>query len=412
MIASIIRLKSAKNIDTFMHSRGVINNTVSVAILAILVFTIPSGVQSSRPVQVWPTSGWATSTPEEQGMSSTVLEDVYDQVRNAGEHIRSLIVVRHGFIVAEEYFTPQLYDINTPHILYSVTKSIVSCLIGIAIDKGFIDNTSQRLIDFFPGRTIANMSVWKEQITLENVLMMRSGFQWNEDNYNEYNDFFAMRDSDDWAQYVLDRPMAYEPGSVFYYNSGNSHLLATIINVTTGMSPLAFADEYLFGPLGITQRFWSTDPQGINFGGSSLALTPRNMAKFGLLYLNNGTWDEQQIVSSEWVSSSNHGLATPYTMTSYGYQWWIDDYHNWYSARGYNGQFIYVIPEHDIVIVFTSDNENGPYEYDWFVSGGILDAITNIYPEETQDYPLYPWILGSIAVLGIAAIILLIRLRR
>ncbi|MHA2353026.1 MAG: serine hydrolase, partial [Candidatus Thorarchaeota archaeon] len=294
---------------------------------------------------------------------------------------------------------------------YSVTKSVVSSLIGIAIDQGFIDNTSQLLLDFFPDRTIGNMSTWKEEITLEDVLRMRTGFEWDEDNYEEYNDFFAMTDSDDWVQYVLDRPMAYEPGSTFYYNSGNSHLLAAIINETTGMTPLAYADQHLFGHLGITNRQWLPDPQGINFGGSNLALKPRDMAKFGLLFLNNGIWDTQQVVSSDWVNRSSHGPATPYGGTSYGYQWWINDYQNWYSARGYNGQLIYVIPEQDAVVVFSSDN-TGEWQYNSWVSQ-VINAITNNYPEPTDLPPDIPYILiGGVALAGIAVVAIIVRVRR
>ncbi|MHA1944326.1 MAG: serine hydrolase domain-containing protein [Candidatus Thorarchaeota archaeon] len=393
-----------------MMFRAVPKIVVAILVVSTLFLAIPSDAQSTRPVQVWPTEGWATSTPEEQGMDATALAGVYDIVRDSSASIRSMLVVRHGYLVAEEYFTPQVYDINNTHIVYSVTKSVVSSLIGIAIDMGFIDNTSQLLLDFFPDRTIANMSAWKDAITLEDVLHMRTGFQWDEDNYDEYNDFFAMTDSDDWAQYVLDRPMAYEPGSTFYYNSGNSHLLATIINVTTGMTPLAFADQYLFGPIGITNRLWLPDPQGVNFGGSNLALRPQDMAKFGLLFLNNGTWDTQQVVSSDWVNRSSHGPATPYGGTSYGYQWWLNDYQNWYSARGYNGQLIYVIPEHDVVVVFSSDNTGG-WSYNSWV-GQVINAITNIYPGPTDLPPSIPYILvGGVALAGIAVVAIVVRLR-
>lgn len=392
------------------RGRVVLQSIVMVLVVSTLVLLVPVVAQTSHSVEVWPTLGWTTKSPESQGMDATALEAVYDDVEASGADVRSLLVVRHGYIVAEEYFTPQLYDVNNTHILFSVTKSVVSCLIGIAIDLGFIDNTSQLLLDFFPERTVANMSTWKEEITLEDVLMMRSGFQWDEDNYDEYNDFFAMRDSADWVQYVLDRPMAYEPGSTFYYNSGNSHLLAAIINVTTGMTPLSFADQYLFEPLGISQRAWTIDPQGINFGGSNLALRPRDMAKFGLLYLNNGTWDDSQIVSSEWVERSSSGPSTPYTHVSYGYQWWIDDQHNWYSARGYNGQFIYVIGEQDIVVVFSSDVEDY-FPYDGTVYD-IVDAVTNIYPEE-EPFLMTPLeVLILVGVVVIAAVAVVVRLKR
>lgn len=396
-----------------MNARRVVTLAVTLILVSTVILALPFDVQADIPVDVWPTDGWATSTPEAQGMDSTALSDVYTHVRNSDARIRSMLVIRHGYLVAEEYFLPQIYDINTTHILFSVTKSVVSSLIGIAIDQGFIDNTSQLLLDFFPDRTITNLSAWKDTITLEDVLRMRSGFDWDEDNYTSFNDFFGMTTSTDWAQYVLDRPMAYEPGSAFYYNSGNSHLLAHIINVTTGMTPLAFADQYLFGPLGITRRAWTGDPQGIHFGGSNLALTPRDMAKFGLLFINNGTWDGQQIVSSDWVNKSNQGPATTYYQVSYGYQWWIDDDDEWYSARGYNGQFIYVIPEHDIVVVFSSDNEDGPYEYDWLVSNGILGAVTNNYPDPI-DPPLQPpyLLVGAVSIGVIAVVAVIVRVRR
>ena len=381
-----------------------------ILVVSTLVLAVPVNAQDDHPVEVWPTSGWAVAEPGSQGMDTTALTAVYDTIEASGAEIRSLIVVRHGYIVAEEYFTPQLYDMNNTHILFSVTKSVVSCLVGIAIDLGFIDNTSQLLLDFFPDRTVANMSTWKEEITLEDVLMMRSGLQWNEDNYEDYNDFFRMRDSDDWIQYILDRPMANEPGSTFYYNSGNSHLLAAIVNVTTGMAPLAFADQYLFGPLGITQRAWTTDPQGINFGGSNLALRARDMAKFGLLYLNNGTWDETQVVSADWVNRSSHGPSTPYTQVSYGYQWWIDDQHDWYSARGYNGQFIYVIEEHDMIVTFSSDVEDF-YPYDSTVSD-IVDAVTNIYPEPQPFLSAPIELLILVGVVVIAVVALAVRMKR
>lgn len=379
-------------------------STVLIMLISTVILTLPSEIRAERPVEIWPTEGWATSTPEDQGMNSTALNDVYSHVRNSDSDIRSLLVVRHGYLVAEEYFTPILYDVNDTHILYSVTKSVVSSLIGIAIDQGFIDNTSQLLVDFFPEKTIANHSTWKDQITLEDVLRMRSGFQWDEDNYTSYNDFFAMRASSDWAQYVLDRPMAYEPGSHFYYNSGNAHLLATIINVTTGMTPLVFANQYLFEPLRIERRAWLVDPLGIHFGGSNLALTPRGMAKFGLLFLNNGTWDGQEIVSADWVNKSSQGPPTGYPQTSYGYQWWINDDDGWFSARGYNGQFIYVIPEHEIVVVFTSDNVDGPYEYDWLVNDGILGAVTNIYPGPVDFLPSTPYLLMGVVAIGVVVV--------
>ncbi len=336
-------------------------------------------------------------------MNSTALQEVVDYVENMNNSFRSMVVVRHGYIVLEEYFSPVLYNMNNTHALYSATKSFVSCLFGIAMDMGFIDNVSQNLLDFFPNKTIANRDAMKESITLEHVLTMTSGFEWNESSYtNMDNDFFRMRASDDWAQYVLDRPMESEPGTTFFYNSGNSHLLATIINITTGMTPLSFADRYLFGPLGITRRAWLVDSLGVNFGGADLALTPRDMAKFGLLFLQNGNWDGQQIVSEQWVTASTQNSTTTYGWLNYGYQWWIDPEYGTISARGYMGQKIFILPDYDMVVVFTGDITNPTERYDDIVHDRILATI--LEPIEIQQLDLV--IAGTIVIVAVTAVIL------
>jgi CubicO group peptidase (beta-lactamase class C family) len=152
--------------------------------------------------------------------------------------------------------------------------------------------------------------------------------------------------------------MAAEPGTRWNYNTGASHLLSAIIQETTGMTELAFAEEHLFGPLGISEVSWGTDPQGRSSGGTSLRLTPRDMAKFGYLYLNVGQWDGQQLVPAAWVKASTMNQApifeTYYGEMSYGYQWWIVPWAGYYSAVGALGQFIVVLPELDMVVVFTS----------------------------------------------------------
>ncbi len=166
----------------------------------------------------------------------------------------------------------------------SATKSITGTLIGIAIDKGLIDSVDHKLLDFFPDRTFANVDTQKQSITLRHVLSMSSGLDWPHNGLNEYLEP-GMEASKDWVQFVLDRPMAAAPGSVFVYNSGGSHLLSAVIQKATGMSALDFAQKHLFAPLGITNVTWATDPQGINFGAANLAMSPRDMAKLGYLYL-------------------------------------------------------------------------------------------------------------------------------
>lgn len=371
----------------------------------------PTFVASQVTRDYWPTEDWRTSPPEEQGVNGSKLEDAADFIIDSGARVRSMLVICNGYLVFERYFMPVLYDVDDTHIIYSCTKSVTSSLIGIAIDKGYIDNTSQLLVDFFPDVYIDNLDSRKESITLENVLTMTSGLEWDEESYDEPNDYFGMTNSQNWVQYVLNKTMVSDPGTIFYYNTGGSHLLSAIINRTTGMSTLDFASEYLFGPLGITAHPWIFDPQGIHFGGSALALRPRDMAKFGYLFLNQGEWDGEQIVSPDWVATSTDSHVPIYGGTfSYGYQWWINSPSGYYSARGYQGQLIFVVPEDDIVVVFTSDMDDVVISTDAILSTYIIPAVQdNIAPLKPD---LILAILLSSGIIGIAIAVVVYMLKR
>ncbi|MFW9968184.1 MAG: serine hydrolase domain-containing protein [Candidatus Thorarchaeota archaeon] len=359
----------------------------------------------------WPTEDWRTSLPEEQGVNGSKLESAADFIIDSGARVRSMLVIYNGYLIFERYFMPALYDVDDTHIIYSCTKSVTSSLIGIAIDKGYIDNTSQLLVDFFPDVYIDNLDSRKESITLEHVLTMTSGLEWDEESYDEPNDYFGMTNSENWVQYVLNKTMVADPGTTFYYNTGGSHLLSAIINRTTGMSTLDFASEHLFGPLGITAHPWVFDPQGIYFGGSALALRPRDMAKFGYLFLNQGEWDGEQIVSPDWIATSTDSHVTIYGGTfSYGYQWWINSPSGYYSARGYQGQLIFVVPEEDLVVVFTSDMDEVVISTDAILETYIIPAVQdNIAPPKPD---LIPAILVSSGIIGIAVVAVVYMLKR
>ncbi len=322
--------------------------------------TILASCSIDRTIKLWgdypsiiiepPVDYWPTSTPEEQGMDSAEL----DQINLFGFH--SLVALRHGTIVYEEYYsgTAYVHTRESKHVLWSVTKSFVSALIGIAIEKGFISNTSQKVLDFFPEYTFLNVDSRKEAMTLEHLLTMTTGLR-------GVGDFFVSNDS---IQYILDKPMRNEPGTVYQYNNGASHLLSAIIQKTTGQSTFEFALTNLFTPLGIEKDdiIWMTDPLGIAYGFAGLYLTPRNMAKLGQLYLHNGSWNGQQVVPADWVaiSTKNHvaglPIIPPVVPLGYGYQWWIyEGFHNeGYYAQGYDGQFIFVVPKQDLVVVGTA----------------------------------------------------------
>jgi CubicO group peptidase (beta-lactamase class C family) len=241
--------------------------------------------------------------------------------------------------------------------LYSCTKSVTSALVGIALDQGHIQSVEQPVLSFFPERTVANLDARKEAMKLEHLLTMTDGLDWvrKDVRFTSSGDTTPeMTRSRDWVQFTLDRPMAEEPGTRWNYNSGASHLLSATIQETTGMTALEFAEEHLFGPLGISGAVWGRDPQGRNYGAAQLHMTAHDMAKFGYLYLNDGLWDGKQIVPAGWVeaSTTNH---SPTPGVCYGYQWWVMPWAGYYSAIGARGQYIVVLPELDMVVVFTSD---------------------------------------------------------
>ncbi|MEJ2263971.1 MAG: serine hydrolase [Anaerolineales bacterium] len=300
----------------------------------------------------WPTEDWRSSTPEAQGMEAGKLAEMLDAIQEQHLNLHSLLVIRNGYLVSETYFGS--YQQDTRHETYSVTKSFVATLIGMAIDKGYIDGVEHRIVDFFPERTLANLDEQKEAMTLNDVLTMRSGLDWQEGEAA----YGAMYRSPDWVQFMLDKPMVWPPGSQFNYCSGCSHLLSAILQQTTGMNTRDFAEEYLFEPMGVSNAVWDTDGAGIPIGGWGLQMTPREMAKLGHLYLHHGEWEGQQIVSASWVEEATKEHTQAEDEWGYGYQWWTYPPLGTYAAWGLYGQTIFVIPESDLVVVTTAEMDN------------------------------------------------------
>jgi CubicO group peptidase (beta-lactamase class C family) len=345
----------------------------------------PSTEATGESPDYWPTDGWKTSTPEQQGMDSEMLTEVVRLLAEQDDYdVHSLLIIRNGYIVTDAYFYP--FAEETMHNLFSVTKSITATLIGIALDRGYIKNVDQPVLGFFPGKMVANLDAKKQAMTLEDLLTMQTGFDIiskPEDTLRE-----MMLTADDWVQFTLDLPMREEPGTFFAYCSPGSHLLSAIIQQTIGMSALDFATEYLFGPLGISDVGWPSDPQGITHGWSDLHLSPHDMAKIGYLYLNGGAWDGQQIVPAEWVTAateahvdfgSNRGYyGSQEDDHGYGYQWWtVPEY---YGAVGHGGQYIKVSPDRNLVVVLTGGGG----------MTGVVDEMLSsyVFPAAKSDEPL------------------------
>jgi CubicO group peptidase (beta-lactamase class C family) len=305
----------------------------------------------------WPTQGWQTSTPEEQGMDPGLLEDMLMAVEGQNLGLHSLLVIRHGRIVSETYYAA--FTAKTHHEQYSVTKSFIGTLVGIALEQGFIKSLDTPVVDLFPGVSFANPDPRKDAMTVEDLLTMRAGLDWEEGDPA----YMALSNSPDWAIFMLNLPMATEPGTSFVYCSGCSHVLSSILYWVTWQNVRKFADRNLLKPLGISDYGWETDNQGIHLGGWGMQLTPRDMAKLGYLYLHEGNWEGEQIVPKGWVEQATQSHVDFEDGNGYGYQWWI--YPGFagmaqgvYSALGRYGQTIFVVPELDLVVVTTAQVEN------------------------------------------------------
>jgi len=302
--------------------------------------------------EYWPIHGWSTSTPGEQALDPVQLEKMLSAIDEQGLEIHSVLIIRNGYIVMEKYYPP--YQEDTRHPLYSITKSFISSLVGIAISEGIIESIDKPVLEFFPKYEFTNVDQAKATMTLENLLTMTSGLSWDDMNGSDHEMGLAK----DPIQYVLDQPMESEPGLEFSYNSGCSHLMSAIIQETTGMNTLDYAKSRLFEPIGITNLEWETDRTGTPFGGWGLELTPRDLAKFGYLYLKEGMWNEKQIIPAEWVRTSTESHVKFDDGWGYGYQWLPAPVHNGYAAIGRFSQLLVVIPDLEIVVIFTADHEN------------------------------------------------------
>lgn len=310
----------------------------------------------------FPGSAWVKSSPEQQGIDSAALAKMFETIETQSLNLRSLLIVRNGKLVTEAYFHP--YQADTPLRIQSITKSVMGLLIGIAIDEGQIKSVDQPILDYFPGRLIQNLDQRKREITIRDLLTMTSGFDCDDGK----GDAQKMMQSTGWVQFMLDLPMAEEPGKVFHYCSGNAHLLSVILQKATGQTAREFANARLFPALGIApvaETAWVADPQGYSEGSSGLYLTPQQIARIGLLVLNQGRWDGKQIVSESWVRASMTPAVAKGDGSQYGYLWTLypeDESHVaafhatafHAAALGMGGQQIHLFPEQHLVVVLTS----------------------------------------------------------
>jgi CubicO group peptidase (beta-lactamase class C family) len=364
-------------------------------IICLLVIILLAGcLMESRGVsptqqlgaEYWPSQSWQYATPEGQGMDSVRLAQMFETIDKENIRLHSLLIARNGYLVTEAYWPP--YGPEDVHCIESNTKSMIGTLIGIAIDQGILQSVDQKLVDFFPERAIQNLDEEKKAITLGNLLSMTPGLSCQDLS----SDGQGMFRAEDWTQYLLDLPVSDPPGSRWIYCSGAAHLLSSILQEATGMEAREYANAYLFTPLGIgevAEQDWNIAPGGVTNGVVGLYLTPRDLAKYGYLYLNKGNWNGQQVVPIHWVEESTREQAYigPDNYVGgldrrFGYMWSIFPDLKYYGYLGMAGQELFVVPEQNLVVVFTGALPVGK-------EAALLDLVNDyIVPAVLSEEPL------------------------
>jgi CubicO group peptidase (beta-lactamase class C family) len=327
---------------------------IVIVLLLVLVFIVCDKNPTGPKIDLFK---WTVATPESQGMRSQMLDSAAVQAAQQG-YVDALLVIRNGYIVAEHYYNG--YNEAKSHNVMSVSKSFLSAMAGIALNKGYIDSLEHKMLDYFPEYISPGLDPRKYQITIRHLLTMRMGIAPETENY------FEIYNSNNWLKTTIEFPLTYNPGEKMRYNTFETHLLSAIITKTSNMSTLEFARKFLTDPMGITIDGWERDPQGYYFGGNSMFFTPREMAVLGYLYLNDGKLNDQQIVPSHWValslSPTTSLSTTPWGVFSnyaYGYLWWLGQInnHDLFMALGHGGQTVLTFPGLNLIVVTTANSQ-------------------------------------------------------
>jgi CubicO group peptidase (beta-lactamase class C family) len=353
---------------------------------------------------------WPISTPEMEGINPEVLDSIHADILE-GQYglVDHMLLIRNGNIVVDKHYghdylniskqydtANHQYNYDHPdwhpyynnsdlHTIQSVTKSITSILVGIAVDEGLLAIHDTTIMSLFSDYQLDYHDIIESPICVEDLLTMRSGIRWDEEDYtNPNNNCTKMELSNYWVEYVLNQAMDSEPGTEFVYNGGNTVLLGKIIYYVTGMRIDQWAEEKLFQPLGITDYYWKESPDGEIDTEGGLYLKPHDLAKIGLLMLNEGQFADQQILSKQWVERSIEPISQVTPFVTCGYVWWglasnEDSEVEVYAALGFGGQYIMVAPRYDMLVVFNCWNAHDQMEkYPWFVLQELIIPNTEL----------------------------------
>lgn len=300
---------------------------------------------------------WPVSSPEIVGLDSKMIDSAFIEADQL-DFVDALLIIKDGYLIAEKYYNG--YGVDKEHQIWSCTKSFMSALIGIAVNSGFIESVNNRVMDYFPEYAYSGMDSRFYDVTIEHLLTMRMGID------KEENNLIPVVQTNDWIRETFKLPLLFDPGQKFSYNSLETHLLSAIITKVTGKNAEQFARENLMGPLGIQSFYWGADPLGNNTGGYDIYMRPRDMAKLGYMYQNEGKINDEQVVSKEWVNKSLErtwdingtawGALKDY---NYGYLWWLGKMNGYdlFMAMGMGGQYIMNFPELEMIVVATANKD-------------------------------------------------------
>jgi len=361
----------------------------TLLLLICSIWLVSCGLAADRDATQQSQFVWETAPPEEAGINGEILAELVSHI-SSGEfqNVHSILIVKDGQLVFEQYFPGYAwdwdaeqfqgefteFDAETLHSIMSVSKVFTSTLAGIALEKGYINDLDQPVLSYFPEHANLNAGQ-KEAITLDHLLTMTSGLEWNGleipiSTRDPRSDIMQMHLSSDPVAYVLTKPLTAEPGAQWYYSNGDVMLLSEVIRAATGLPLDKFIEQYLFAPLDITEYQWRTIGESeVIASGGGLEMRPRDMAKLGLLYLNGGVWNGDQIIPAEWIEQATSNQAqVPFDWLGelfgdrYGYYWWLPSFQTeageyaTYTASGWGGQRISVFPNLDMVVIMTGGN--------------------------------------------------------
>ena len=307
--------------------------------------------------------GHIISWPTAENIDSLALFDIYKK-SNSDENlwsIRSLLVFRHGRLVSENYFKDE-NDITTQHLIWSCTKQVMGALTGIAVDKGIINSLDDPISEYFTSEL--NDHSDKADITIRNLITMQSGIAYSNDGAGGETDQLLRQLPDNMIDFILSLPMNTQPGSEFDYKDGDPHLLSAILQKVTDKPTDVWADEVLFSKIGMTNYNWVRYKDGITHGGYGMETTPRELAKIALCVADSGRWENEQIIPANWIKEMTTS-QTPQTEYEYimGYYWWIDEANDISFMNGHGGQYAFIVPSKELVVVMTAiPNTQGDYQ--------------------------------------------------